>query len=85
MLCKEKTLHVSHRTLFLSELQETSVRMPTRTLASNIYQFQKVAIERSVPVNSKQKLDDLAQMMKYIPLVDKQFYVALKAKSKETK
>lgn len=55
--------------------------MPTRTSVSNIYQFAKVAIERSVPVISKQKLDDLTQMMKYMPLVDQQFYVALKAKA----
>ena len=73
VLCKEKPLHVSYRISFLSELQETSIRMPTRTFASNIYQFPKVAIERSVPVMSKQKLDDLTQMMKYMPLVDKQF------------
>jgi hypothetical protein len=46
VLCKEKPLHVSYRTSFLSELQETSIRMPTRTSASNIYQFPKVAIER---------------------------------------
>jgi hypothetical protein len=57
--------------------------MPTRTSASNIYQFPKVAIERSVPVMSKQQLDDLTQMMKYMPLVDKQFYIALKAKAKK--
>ena len=83
VLCKEKTLHVSYRTSFLSELQETSIRMPTRTSASNIYQFPKVAIARSVPVMSKQKLDDLTQMMKYMPLVDKQFYIALKSKAKK--
>jgi hypothetical protein len=47
------------------------------------YRFPKVAIERSVPVMSKQKLDDLTQMMKYMPRVDKQFYIALKAKAKK--
>ena len=59
--------------------------MPTRTSAPNLYQLQKVAIERSVPVISKQNLDDLTQMMKYMPLVDKQFYVAFKKPKQRNK